>query len=132
VRYLGPGGGHERQLPAERRAAAHGKLQPEQVERLKADGRLAEGERRGDLRNARRPHLRRGSGGVTTRKGQDRLLHVFDWADPRLLIPSVGAVKGARALKGGAVKVEETPGGLLSRAAAARSLRHRQSALELK
>jgi alpha-L-fucosidase len=51
--------------------------------------------------------------GVTTRREKTVYVHVFDWADPQLLIPSVGSVKGARALKGGAVKVQETAGGLL-------------------
>ena len=38
----------------------------------------------------------------------------FDWADPQLVIPSPGAVKQARALRGGApVTVAETAGGLL-------------------
>jgi alpha-L-fucosidase len=91
----------------------NGRLQPEQVERLKAmgawlkvNGESIYGTRGGPI--PPRPW------GVTTRKEKTVYLHVFDWADPQLVIPSVGEVKRARALKGGAaVKVQESAGGLL-------------------
>jgi alpha-L-fucosidase len=91
----------------------NGKLQPEQVERLremgawlKVNGESVYGTRGGPI--SPRPW------GVTTRKDKTVYVHVFDWADPQLVIPSPGAVKSARALRGGApVKLQETAGGLL-------------------
>jgi alpha-L-fucosidase len=91
----------------------NGKLQAEQVERLremgawlKVNGASIYGTRGGPL--PPRPW------GVTTRKGKTVFVHVLDWADPQLIIPSVGKVKQARALRGGAaVKLQETAGGLL-------------------
>jgi alpha-L-fucosidase len=91
----------------------NGKLQAEQVERLremgawlKLNGESVYGTRGGPI--SPRPW------GVTTRKDKTVYVHVFDWADPQLVIPSPGAVKQARALRGGAsVKLQETAGGLL-------------------
>jgi alpha-L-fucosidase len=54
--------------------------------------------------------------GVTTRKGKTVFLHVFDWPDPLLALPPLGAgVRGVRALKD-AARVASKPldgGGLL-------------------
>jgi len=112
VRYLARAAGMNANFLLNVGPQPSGKLQPEQVERLKAmgawlkvNGEAIYGTRGGPISPR--------SWGVTTRKDKTVYVHVFDWADPRLLIPSVGAVKGARALKGGAVKVEETPGGLV-------------------
>jgi alpha-L-fucosidase len=112
VHYLARAAGMNANLLLNVGPQPNGKLQPEQVERLKAmgawlkvNGESIYGTRGGPV--SPRPW------GVTTRKEKTVYVHVFDWTDPRLLIPSVGTVKAARALKGGAVKVQETAGGLL-------------------
>lgn len=53
--------------------------------------------------------------GVTTQKGKTVYVHVLDWVDPLLVIPSFGkAVKGAKMLVGGAaVPVKSVDGGWL-------------------
>jgi alpha-L-fucosidase len=114
VRYLARAAGVNANFLLNVGPQPNGKLQPEQVERLremgawlKVNGESIYGTRGGPI--PPRPW------GVTTRKenGKTVYVHVFDWPDPRLVIPPVGAVKRARALKGGgAVKVEETAGGL--------------------
>jgi alpha-L-fucosidase len=111
VRYLARAAGMNANFLLNVGPQPNGKLQPEQVERLmamgawmKVNGESIYGTRGGPI--APRPW------GVTTRKDKTVYVHVFDWADARLLIPSVGTVKRARALRGGAVKVEETAGGL--------------------
>jgi len=113
VRYLARAAGMNANFLLNVGPQPNGKLQPEQVERLKAmgawlkvNGEAIYGTRGGPI--SPRPW------GVTTRKDKTVYLHVFDWADPQLVIPSVGEVKRARALKGGAaVKVQESAGGLL-------------------
>jgi alpha-L-fucosidase len=113
VRYLARAAGLDANFLLNVGPQPNGKLQPEQVERLKqmgawlkVNGESIYGTRGGPI--TPRPW------GVTTRKDKTVYLHVFDWTDPQLVIPAVGAVKQARALKGGAaVKVQEAPGGLL-------------------
>jgi alpha-L-fucosidase len=112
VRYLARAAGMNSNFLLNVGPQPNGKLQAEQVERLKTmgawlkvNGESIYGTRGGPV--SPRPW------GVTTRKEKTVYVHVFDWADPQLLIPSVGAVKAARALKGGAVKVQETAGGLV-------------------
>ncbi len=55
--------------------------------------------------------------GVTTRRGNRIYLHVLDWPDPVLAMPSLGGrVKSATAMKNGArVEVVENEYGLLVR-----------------
>jgi alpha-L-fucosidase len=113
VRYLARAAGMNANFLLNVGPQPNGKLQPEQVERLqtvgawlKVNGESIYGTRGGPV--SPRPW------GVTTRKEKTVYVHVFDWADPQLLIPSVGAVARARVVKGGAaVKVQETAGGLL-------------------
>ncbi|HXU81791.1 MAG TPA: alpha-L-fucosidase, partial [Polyangia bacterium] len=113
VRYLVRAAGSNANFLLNVGPQPNGKLQPEQVERLKqmgawlkVNGESVYGTRGGPI--PPRPW------GVTTRRDKTVYLHVFDWSEPRLFVPSVGAVKAARALKGGAaLKVEEVAGGLL-------------------
>jgi alpha-L-fucosidase len=113
VRYLARAAGLDANFLLNVGPQPNGKLQPEQVERLKqmgawlkVNGDSIYGTRGGPI--TPRPW------GVTTRKDRKVYLHVFDWADAQLMIPAVGVVKRARAQKGGApVKVTGTSGGLL-------------------
>ena len=92
IRYLAKAAGMNANFLLNVGPQPNGKLQAEQVERLKVMGQWLKvngasiyGTRGGPI--PPRPW------GVTTRNDKTVYLHVFDWADPQLLIPSVGAVK---------------------------------------
>jgi alpha-L-fucosidase len=114
IRYLARAAGLDANFLLNVGPQPNGKLQAEQVQRLrevgawlKVNGESIYGTRGGPI--SPRPW------GITTRKGKTVFVHVFDWPDPRLAIPALGApVKGARALATGAsVKMTESAGGWL-------------------
>jgi alpha-L-fucosidase len=93
-----------------------GKIQPEFVSRLQETGAWLKqygdsvyGTRGGPV--SPRPW------GVTTRRGNRIYLHILDWPDPVLAMPSLGGrVKSATAMKNGArVEIVENESGLLVR-----------------
>jgi alpha-L-fucosidase len=94
----------------------NGKIQPEFVTRLQEIGRWLE-------RNGEAVYGTRGGPvsprpwGVTTRKGNTVYVHLLDWEDEALALPTLGArVASARMLAGGApVGVREDAGGVVLR-----------------
>jgi alpha-L-fucosidase len=90
-----------------------GRIQPEFVTRLKevGDWLKTHGE---SIYGTRGGPVSPRAWGVTTRKDNTVYVHVLDWPDRALLVPSLGAVKGARFLANGAkADVRVVPEGVL-------------------
>ena len=80
----------------------NGKIQPEHIARLKEVGEwlTVHGE---SIYGSRGGPVTPRPWGVTTRKGSTVYVHVLNWQDQSLLVPSVGGpVKSARFVKTGA------------------------------
>jgi alpha-L-fucosidase len=96
-----------------------GKIQPEFTERLREMGQWMRknGESIYDTRGG--PITPR-PWGVTTRKGGRIYIHVLDWQDELLALPSLGKVKNARLMSNGqAVEMRDMAGGVILRLPAA-------------
>jgi len=99
-----------------------GTIQPEAVERLQAMGRWME-VNGASIRRTRAGPVPPRNWGATTRRGDTVYVHVLDWADRMLAIPSLGArVRRATVLgTGEVIPFTETPAGVTLTLPAGRS-----------
>ncbi len=120
VRYLVRAAGYNANFLLNVGPMPNGRIQPEFVERLKEVGQWLAiyGE---SIYGTRGGPLTPRPWGVTTRKGDQVFVHILDWNDARLLLPSLPQrVRAARLLKGGAaVPFASTADGLVLRLPAA-------------
>ncbi len=93
----------------------NGRLQPEFVDRLREMGQWTS--RNGEaIHGTRRGPIPPRNWGVTTEKGSKIYVHVLDWSDDLLAVPSLPKVKSASVLGTGArVDVKAVDGGTLLR-----------------
>lgn len=113
IHYLVKAAGHDANFLLNVGPMPNGRIQPEHVERLREIGRwmAVHGD---SIHGTRGGPVAPRSWGVTTQKGDVVFVHVLDWPDTVLAIPSLpGRVKSARLLKDGRpATVQQTPSGV--------------------
>ncbi len=108
LHYLVKAAGHDANFLLNVGPRSNGTIQPEFVAHLKEMGAWLQ--RNGEsIYGTRGGPIAPRSWGVTTQKGDAVYVHVLDYADPTLALPSLPrSVKSARMLNGGPVKVQQT------------------------